>query len=368
MNKKAIITVLLALISLGANAQLASVKELSMQSEYFGFERQVLIYMPVGYQEFDQTYYDVIYVFDSQDRAKFDFVHCLTDLLPLDERKHFIIVGICSPNLITSQIRYLRNADYLPMPIHVKNAESSRGLFSDEQAYGHSADLKMFLKHELMPYIATHYRTSGRNIGIGHSLSASFVLDCMISDDLFDDYIAMSPNYCYDEYRLASDLEQYPWMSHQEPRFIYTSMGKEATTWDKSWQKGWQRASKFFSDRSHFLQFSTSFLQQHMSKETYPVHIELQSKDMKGDVYITGNQEALANWNPKGIKMEQVNDSTCSIDLQLHLPVYFKFTRGDWEHGANIVNAEPGNLIIHDAKHTNHVYRLWDKIPWTGEE
>ena len=48
MNKKAIITVLLALISLGANAQLASVKELSMQSEYFGFERQVLIYTPVG--------------------------------------------------------------------------------------------------------------------------------------------------------------------------------------------------------------------------------------------------------------------------------------------------------------------------------
>ena len=36
--------------------------------------------------------------------------------------------------------------------------------------------------------------------------------------------------------------------------------------------------------------------------------------------------------------------------------------------GANIINAEPGNLIIHDAKHTNCVYRLWDKIPWTGEE
>ena len=315
MNKKIIITALLALISLGANAQLASVKELSMQSEYFGFERQVLIYTPIGYQEFNQTYYDVIYVFDSQDRAKFDFVHCLTDLLPLDELKHFIIVGICSPNLITSQTGYLRNADYLPIPIHVKDAESSRGLFSDERAYGHSADLKMFLKRELMPYITTHYRTSGRNIGIGHSLSASFVLDCMISDDLFDDYIAISPNYCYDEYRLASDLEQYPWMSHQEPRFIYTSMGKEATTWDKSWQQGWQRARSFFSDRSHFpantivsvqqfpeyehnpsylpsltealneyLQFSTSFLQQHMSKETYPVHIELQSKDMKGDV------------------------------------------------------------------------------------
>jgi hypothetical protein len=33
-----------------------------------------------------------------------------------------------------------------------------------------------------------NYRTSGRTLGIGHSLSASFVLDSMITDDLFDDY------------------------------------------------------------------------------------------------------------------------------------------------------------------------------------
>ena len=48
--------------------------------------------------------------------------------------------------------------------------------------YGRSADLKKFLKKELMPYVNANYRTSGRNIGIGHSLSASFVLDCMITD------------------------------------------------------------------------------------------------------------------------------------------------------------------------------------------
>jgi hypothetical protein len=119
---------------------------------------------------------------------------------------------------------------------------------------------------------------------------------------------------------------------------------------------------------NEYLQFSTSVLQQHLSQETYPVHIELQCENMKGDVYITGNQEALANWNPKGVKMNQVNDSTCSIDLQLHLPAYFKFTRGDWEHGANILNAEPGNLIIHKAEPTTRVYRLWNLIPWTGED
>ena len=392
---KIIITALLALVSMGVSAQLESVQELKINSEYFNRERQVLIYTPAGYQDFDQTYYDVIYVFDSQDRAKFDLVHSLPEFICPDENKHFLVVGICSP---TSE-DYFRNADYLPMPIHAKDAQSSRGLFSDERGYGHSADLKKFLKQELMPYVTQHYRTSGRNIGIGHSLSASFVLDCMISDDMFDDYIAISPNYCYDEYRLYNDLEKYPWMNHKEPRFIYTSMGKDAFIMGEYWQKGWQQASTFFSDKSHFpantivsvqrfpeyehnptylpsltealkeyLQFNTSVLQQHMSQDTYPIHIELQCENMKGDVYITGNQEALANWNPKGVKMEQVNDSTCAIDLQLRLPAYFKFTRGDWEHGANILNAEPGNLIIHDAKHPIRIYRLWNKIPWTGEE
>jgi hypothetical protein len=392
--KTTIITALLAILSLVASAQPESVKELSMKSAYFTQEREVLIYTPAGYLQFDQTYYDVIYVFDSQDRAKFDLVHSLPEFICPEENKHFLVVGISSP---TSE-DYYRNADYLPMPIHVKNVQSSRGLFSDVRGYGHSGDLKKFLKHELMPYITQHYRTSGRNIGIGHSLSASFVLDCMVSDDMFDDYIAISPNYCYDEYRLFTDLEQYPWMNHQEPRFIYTSMGYEATSWDPYWQEGWRRASTFFRDKSHFpantlvsvqqfpgyehnpgylpsltealkeyLQFNTSLLQQHISQETYPIHIELQCENMKGDVYITGNQDALANWNPKGVKMKQVNDSTCSVDLQLHLPAYFKFTRGDWDHGANILNVEPGNLIIHDAKHPIRIYRLWNRIPWTGE-
>ncbi|MBR3472520.1 MAG: hypothetical protein IKH22_08070, partial [Prevotella sp.] len=76
MNKKNIITTLLALVALGASAQLESVKELTMKSEYFNHERQVLIYTPGGYQQFDQTYYDVIYVFDAQCREMFDLVHC----------------------------------------------------------------------------------------------------------------------------------------------------------------------------------------------------------------------------------------------------------------------------------------------------
>ena len=379
---------LLFAANLAMAQNVARVTDLSMKSAFFNHERQVLIYTPSGYDEYNATDYDVMYVFDSQERAKFDLVHCLLHLAcpdDQDESKRFIIVGICSPNLI--DFNYFRNTDYLPMPIHGKDAAGNKGLFAHEEGYGHSGDLKKFLKQELMPYIDAHYRTSGRKIGIGHSLSGSFVLDCMITDDLFDDYIAISPNYGYDEFRVASDLEKYPWMSHQEPRFIYTSMANEVSTWGENWQKGWQRACALFNDKSHFptntivsvqtfpayehnssyvpsltvalnqyLQFSTSFLVQHTSKETYPIHIELKGDDLKGDVYITGNQEALANWDPKVVKMNHVNDGTYAIDLQLHLPAYFKFTRGDWNHQMFMENAEPGNLIIYKPESKTYIY------------
>ncbi len=48
MNKKTIITALLALVSMGVSAQLESVQELKINSEYFSRERQVLIYTPAG--------------------------------------------------------------------------------------------------------------------------------------------------------------------------------------------------------------------------------------------------------------------------------------------------------------------------------
>ena len=81
MNKHIIITILLTLaLSMTAWAQLESVKELTMKSEYFNHERQVLIYTPGGYQQYDQTYYDVIYVFDAQERTMFDLIHCLLNI------------------------------------------------------------------------------------------------------------------------------------------------------------------------------------------------------------------------------------------------------------------------------------------------
>lgn len=401
MKKKTLFTILLTLaFPLAAFAQLESVKEITMKSQYFNHERQVLIYTPAGYKQYDQTYYDVIYVFDAQDRTMFDLVHCLLNIAckpdPDGGRStSYIIVGICSPNLF--DINYFRNNDYLPMPLH-----GNKGLFKEGYYYGNSPDLKKFVRNELKPYIDQNYRTSGRTLGIGHSLSASFVLDAMITDDLFDDYIAVSPNCAYDDYRLAADIEAYRFKDRTAPRFVYASMANEIEQgpeyWGDEWKTGWERVATVLNDSSRFAEntvtavqtfpsyehynsfmpsltealneyivFGAKTLIAYTGKETSPVHIELRGKHLPDDIYITGNQDALANWEAKGIKMNLVNDSTAAIDLRLHLPAQFKFTRGSWDREAIIENADAGNHVIHDRRHTTRVYRLWERNPWMGE-
>lgn len=82
------------------------------------------------------------------------------------------------------------------------------------------------------------------------------------------------------------------------------------------------------------------------------VPILLKGKSLSGDVYITGNQDALSNWNPMGVKMNQVNDSTYTIDLNLRLPAEYKFTQGTWEQQPFPKYTVPGNLRIADPNKT----------------
>ena len=69
--KKFVFSITLLFAAVFAVAQpVARVTDLSMKSQYFNHERQVLIYTPEGYDEYDATDFDVMYVFDSQDRSK----------------------------------------------------------------------------------------------------------------------------------------------------------------------------------------------------------------------------------------------------------------------------------------------------------
>lgn len=57
--------------------------------------------------------------------------------------------------------------------------------------------------------------------------------------------------------------------------------------------------------------------------------------------------------------MKQLNDSTYSIDLQLQLPVDFKFTQGSWENQIWIENGNAGNQRISLPSKTTKYYKTF---------
>lgn len=389
MKRYTLIVLLLSMIigSIGVSAQqIGRMERIDMPSKYFQHKRPILIYTPQYFDEETMTDYDVIYVFDAQIRSTFDLVTALThyELQTFDENiRPYIIVGICSPHI--PEIGYARNSDYTPMP----TVEIGRGLFREDRYFGHSSDLKKFLRDELMPYLRDNYRANGHSLAVGHSLSASFVMDAMVNDNLFDDVVAMSPNCEYDEWRPTNDFISYDFSKSKMPRFIYLSMGNEPTTWvwenDTSWGDSWSKVKNFadsiapkldnwrivtaeFPDYSHnrvrfpaiqdALKHYFAFMAErdnHLGDVEHTVHIELHGTDSAGaDIYITGNQPPLGGWQPAAIKMTAVSDTVRAVNVKLRLPACFKFTKGDWDNQV-IANPETtlgGNIRITTPRDT----------------
>jgi predicted alpha/beta superfamily hydrolase len=340
----------------------ASDTAIMMKSKYFSFERKVFISLPACYQVCNVLNYDVIYVFDTQDKPYFYLVNALTPFINMNYDNRFIVVGICSP----STPRYSRQNDFLPVPKTMAKDKFYRG------HNGYSDSLCLFIKNELMPYVNSHYRTTGHTLAVGHSLGASFILESMINHELFSDYIAVSPNLAYDNDRVTEDLMKYDYSKISAKRYLFISNSSEEKThgWE-NWKPAREKLYQFYQKKTlpvnltyrqksypeydhmscfpyalrdglmGYFQYRDS-IDKYLSKNTYKVHIEVKIPNAADEVYITGNQKVLGDWNPGKIKMNHVSDTIRSIDVDLHYPALLKFTRGSWQTEGFIGNSTIG--------------------------
>lgn len=358
----------LAIIKNAGAQEIASVETVQIHSKALGQDREILVYTPQLYDESRYAYYDVIYVFDAQNREFFDYTHSLISFLSNGEKK-FIVVGITSP--YNEALDYARNNDLLPYP---KNTAP------DDFYGGYSGNADNFLKYiktEVVPYIDNHYRTLGHRIAVGHSLSASFIIYSLMNETaLFDDYIAVSPNFAYDKQRLVDDLYHFDFNTIDKPYFLYISNADEANYWT-SWKPAREKVYSFLRDsvaqpnlkvvidsfpgESHWNSFAPALRnaltvyfegvyqeqQNELSDSAYNIRIILKVPDKKDTVYITGNQSALANWDPSKLKMNRLSDLEREIRLNIHSPAMFKFTRGSWKTEAEVEgNPQMVNMVI----------------------
>ena len=192
---------------------------------------------------------------------------------------------------------------------------------------------------------------------------------------VFRGYIAVSPNFAYDEYRLASEFSKFDINSLKENKFLYTSQSDEYKTMPEQWNIGYEKFKKYISQKQEFgkltlinkefpeenhwgvylpsltfgLKNLNTFIQNNPEKpngvfQTITINVKTLNKD--DEVYIVGNQESLGNWNPSKIKMNKISDFQRTITLKVQFPLEFKITRGDWKTEGATNENDGDNILI----------------------
>ncbi|QCK16127.1 alpha/beta hydrolase-fold protein [Mangrovivirga cuniculi] len=335
-------TILICLLLSPLQAQYSKVEEVTIESKELGQTRELMIYTPFGYADSAYKYYNVMYVFDAQNRMFFDYTTSVS-MLSKEAGQGCIVVGIKATFI--EEIFYARNHDFLP-------SDTKRNM--GPKSKGNAENFLKYIKNEVVPYIESNYPTLPGRTAVGHSLGASFITYALIEEpDLFDNYIAVSPNVDYDDQRLVRGLRKLNPEEFESKKYFYISHGDEGETW--GWKEANENAYALLKDTldsekfqvtiekhpeenhgSNFMPSLHSAMQAYyktiqpqfrnrLSGKKYEVTIRLKVQDQNDNIYISGNQKALGNWKSDQIQMNYVSPLIREITLPIsdHAEVMF---------------------------------------------
>ncbi|MBO6793052.1 MAG: hypothetical protein JJ895_04020 [Balneolaceae bacterium] len=318
------------------------IETVKIHSKELNQDREIYIYTPYYYNEYSLKHYEVMFVFDAHRTELFNLAHSISYFLDKEDvNSEFIVVGIPA-NLKLED--YGRNDDFLPKPVYDK-----QGFF-----YG-KANQKAFMNYmsnEVIPYIDKNYRTLKSRLAIGHSLSASFVISTLIhKPELFDSFIAISPNFSYDKERLANEFIDFSFNELKSKKFIYLSNADEENYWSR-WKPAREKVYNFLNEReieniyfkiSSFIEkgHSTSFLPalteglsyyyqyQNVNAIERKVTIKVKVSNKKDKVFIIGNHKNLGNWDEeRKLEMSKSSDFEREITLSMLPSAQIRFIGG----------------------------------------
>ncbi len=387
MNFRTILVLLFLACNTLYGQEMPTIAQVTLDSKQLNQQRSMLIYTPAYYNENTLVSYEVIYVFDAHSREFFDFVHSLLSFTAPSNKK-YIVVGIMSTYI--ESLDYSRNNDMLPAPLHVDPKTFYNGYS------GNADNFLSYIQNEVLPYMDSNYRTQQGKIAIGHSLSASFIVYSLFkSPNLFDAYFAISPNFAFDKERLVDEFKYFDYQKLSHKNFLYLSHADEGVNYWKEWIPAKQKVNDFLTDslsseqlhtvikefpeESHWSTFAPSLMYglkayfnvsdtfpPNVSKDSFEVTINLTVPHKEDEVYLTGNQAALGNWNPRAIKMERTSDVQRVIKLKLQSPAELKFTRGSWDTQGEVkLNGGLGNIYINPEKSNSFEFEI---LVWVDKE
>jgi len=101
------------------------------------------------------------------------------------------------------------------------------------------------------------------------------------------------------------------------------------------------------------------------SQDVQRIKIKVNVPNDADEVYIAGNQESIGSWDPGKIKMKKISSLERTIEIEVKLPIEFKFTRGSWESiGITGTYRSNPNLKIEEKTDKDYTYAI---STWTDE-
>lgn len=317
-----------------------TVKTIKLNSKELNQEREIFIYTPSYYDENIYEKYNVVFVFDSQNKSYFDLAHsALFFANENDTNNPHIVIGIPALWNEDPDNFYNRNSDFLPKPKH-----DTQNWFYGQANFENFFN---FIDKELIPYVNDNYRTLPNRVFIGHSLSASFVLKAFITNpDISKGYFVISPNIIYDKERLVNEVSNLK--ANKLNKFIYFSHVEEddgfvlSNSGVKKIENKLKTVTHFeidsLSNKTHHSTFLPSlvngytkyfkFLKKKGFYEPKPIKITVKVPNKDNEVYISGNHKALGNYQDGKIKLKRRSDFIREIELNIPSPSYIRFTGG----------------------------------------
>ena len=210
--KHLITGILIIILNLSAFSQSTRDITHSIPSKVFDTTRTVQVHLPPKFEPEEQL--PVVYVFDAQWAPYFQLVTATTNYLTaITALPRCIVVGIHNEK---------RQYELTPAPVNDNWKIPS---------LGGAKLLENHLIKEVQPFIKAQYHSNDYSIGIGHSLGGTFVLNSLVDQpDLFDAYLAISPNLEIDDEAIVLKLQGALAAIEAQQAFIYASMGTDGTT------------------------------------------------------------------------------------------------------------------------------------------
>ncbi|MEE9347750.1 MAG: alpha/beta hydrolase-fold protein [Robiginitomaculum sp.] len=185
----------------------------SVPSKIFGTDRRLSVKLPAGYADSKDKHYPVVYIIDGGPEQ--DFPHIAGMIASID------ISGSLEPVIVVGIETVNRRAEITPPADDVRYDEALKDR-------GGANDFRRYIRGEVFPWVAAHYRVSEDRAVMGESLAGLFVVDTFLNDPtLFSKYAAISPSLWWDNLAITRPAAQILKGHPAGEREIYLTMANE---------------------------------------------------------------------------------------------------------------------------------------------